>query len=153
MIETIDVIEITDTDGRVIEPEWLARAESVHRELRPQIEADYRAAMRRVFAGGARQCIAAIGDEVAGVAVYRIYENTFEGMQMYVDDLVTHELNRSRGIGKRLLDHLAERARGAGCVALNLDSGTQRREAHRFYFRERMAVTSFHFSRSLSDAG
>ena len=144
------IVDITAADGSVIEPEWLARSESVHRQLRPQLPQDYAAKMRRVFADGARMCVAVRGDRVVGIAVHRIHENTVDGVQMYVDDLVTDESRRSRGVGKALLDHLAALARAAGCTQLTLDSGTQRREAHRFYFRERMAVTAFHFTRPLA---
>jgi hypothetical protein len=38
------------------------------------------------------------------------------------------------------------RARELGCETFSLDSGTQRHEAHAFYFREGMRVTSFHFA-------
>ena len=106
--------------------------------------------MRRVFADGARMCVAAREDTVVGVAVHRIYENTFDGIQMYVDDLIADESKRSQGIGKALMEHLQELARTAGCEKFNLDSGTQRQQAHKFYFREGMVVTSFHFAKPLA---
>ena len=77
------------------------------------------------------------------------HENTFDGVQMYVDDLVADESRRSKGIGKALMDHLQHLARDAGCENFNLDSGTQRQQAHRFYFREGMVITSFHFRKAL----
>jgi hypothetical protein len=40
-------------------------------------------------------------------------------------------------------------ARAAGCLRFTLDSGVQRSQAHKFYFREGMTVTSFHFGMSL----
>ena len=42
-------------------------------------------------------------------------------------------------------DWLQEYARTAGCETFSLDSGTHRQDAHAFYFRERMRVTSLHF--------
>jgi len=33
----IQIIEINDVDGNVIEPDWLAKAEGVHRQLRPHL--------------------------------------------------------------------------------------------------------------------
>jgi len=36
-------------------------------------------------------------------------------------------------------------ARERGCDTFSLDSGTHRREAHAFYFREDMRISSFHF--------
>jgi GNAT superfamily N-acetyltransferase len=151
MTHAITIIDVTDRDGRIVAPDGLARAESVHRELRPHLASDYAGTMRRVFAGGGRLSIATRDDRVVGVAVHRIYENTADGVHLYVDDLVTTELERSRGAGKALLDHLKAIARDAGCAFLTLDSGTQRRQAHKFYFREELVVTAFHFAIPLDD--
>lgn len=143
------LIEITDDEGRLTEARWLARAEAVHRQLRPKLPADYAAKMRRVFAGGGRMLIAAEGDAVVGVAIWRVHENTFNGVQMYVDDLVTDQTRRSRGVGRALMEALQAKARKLGCESCCLDSGTQRQQAHKFYFREGMVVTSFHFDKKL----
>jgi GNAT superfamily N-acetyltransferase len=145
----IRIVEITDDAGAVVSPDWFAKAESVHRQLRTALPADYSAKMKRVFAGGARMCVAVDGPVVAGVAVYRVHENTFQGRQLYVDDLVTDEKRRSTGVGRALLSYLEQKARAANLENLALDSGTQRQQAHRFYFREGMVVTSFHFGKRL----
>ena len=145
----MNIVSVTDASGKIVEPAWLARAEKVHRQLRTALPADYEAKMKRVFAGGARMCVAAEGESVRGVAVYRIVENTFEGLHLYVDDLVTDETRRSTGVGRALMDHMQGLARAAGCEAYTLDSGTQRQQAHKFYFREGMVVTSFHFRKPL----
>lgn len=145
----MQLIEITDASGQVVATDWLKRSEAVHRQLRPQLPADYRGKMERVFAQGGRMVVAADGDAVMGVAVWRLYENTHQGVQVYVDDLVTDEARRSRGVGHALIDWLCTHSRGLGATALTLDSGTQRRAAHRFYLRERFEITSFHFNKSL----
>jgi len=145
----MNIVEITDDQGRVAAPDWLEKAEAVHRQLRTALPSAYEAKMRRVFSGGARMCVAVEGGAVAGVAVYRMYENTFAGKQLYVDDLVTDEARRSTGVGRALLGYLEEKARAAGLDTLSLDSGTQRQQAHKFYFREGMVVTSFHFGKKL----
>jgi GNAT superfamily N-acetyltransferase len=145
----IRIVEVTDEQGAVAVPDWFGKAEAVHRQLRPTLPREYEAKMRRVFAGGGRMCVALEGQEVAGVAVYRMYENTASGRQLYVDDLVTDEKRRSGGVGRALLGHLEKKARGADFDNLSLDSGTQRQLAHKFYFREGMAVTSFHFGKKL----
>jgi len=144
------IVEVTDDSGAVVEPDWLAGAESVHRQLRAALPPDYKAKMERVFAGGARMCVAVEGDQVAGVAVYRLFENTFSGRQLYVDDLVTDERRRSAGVGRDLLGYLEQKARAAKFDNLSLDSGTQRAQAHKFYFREGLVVTSFHFAKKLA---
>jgi GNAT superfamily N-acetyltransferase len=146
---SFQIIPVTDERGVVAEPRWLARAEGVHRTLRTALPADYAGKMKRVFAGGGRMCIAAEGERVVGVAVYRISENTFAGLNLYVDDLVTDERERSRGVGHALMAHLERVARDAGCENLRLDSGTHRPQAHKFYFREGMVITSFSFNKPL----
>jgi GNAT superfamily N-acetyltransferase len=152
-MNAIRVVDITDTDGRIVETEWLVRAERVHRELRPHLPDDYIGKMQRVFAGGARMSVAVRDDAVAGVAVHRMHENTVDGVQMYCDDLVTQANARSSGVGAALMRHMEALARAAGCAKLNLDSGTQRQQAHKFYFREGMVVTSFHFAKPLAQEG
>ncbi len=143
------IIDVTDADGRVAEAAWLGRAEAVHRQLRTALPADYAARLAQVFANGGRLAVAAEGETVAGVALWRLIENTYEGRRLYVDDLVTDAAQRSRGVGKALLGHLENKARGLGCNVLALDSGAQRAAAHKFYFREGMHIPGFCFRKDL----
>ena len=143
------VIDINNAVGEVVALDWLVKAEPVHRQLRAHLPEDYIDKMRRVFAEGGRMCVAAHGDAVVGVAVYRVYENTCDGVHMYVDDLIADEAKRSGGIGKTLMDHMQDLSRKAGCESYNLDSGLLRNKAHKFYFREGMAVIGFHFGKPL----
>lgn len=143
------VVDVTDSDGKVVEPEWLGRAEAVHRQLRADLPADYGARLRTVFANGARMSLVTEDDAVRGVALWRVIENTYEGRRLYVDDLVTDETRRSRGIGKILLQHLERHAKEIHCDVLALDSGTQRSAAHRFYFRHGLVIPSFCFRKTL----
>jgi len=82
--------------------------------------------------------------EVVAVAGYRFLRNLVAGRVLYVDDLVTDSASRSRGAGGRLFDWLVERAREEGCSTLELDSGVQRFDAHRFYLNRRMVISSHH---------
>ena len=83
--------------------------------------------------------------QVRAVAGYRFLESLFSGKFLYLDDLVTRESDRSRGFGGELLDWLIEQAREHDCENLELDSGIQRFDAHRFYFAKRMDISSYHF--------
>ena len=145
----MQLIEVTDGQGRVIAADWLQAAEATHRQLRPQLPADYAAKMQRVFAQGGRMVVAVEDDAVHGIAVWRVFENTHQGMQVYVDDLVTDDRHRSQGVGRALIEWLSVRSRMLSATALTLDSGTQRIHAHRFYLRERFDITSFHFNKQL----
>ena len=93
------LVDVTGNDGRVLEPDWLGRAEGVHRQLRTGLPADYAGRLRSVFANGGRMTVAVETAEVRGVALWRVIENTYEGRRLYVDDLVTDQAQRSRGIG------------------------------------------------------
>src|SRR5947208_10275765 len=83
--------------------------------------------------------------EVCAVAGYRFLESLFSGKFLYVDDLVTREGDRSRGFGGELLDWLIKQAREYDCENLELDSGAERFDAHRFYLLKRMNISSYHF--------
>lgn len=122
----------------------------VMHELRPHLVAEeFVARVRRMQAEGYHLAMLVEDGVVRAVAGYRYYEKLFSGKNLYVDDLVTAPSQRSRGHGRALLAWLADEARARGCDQLELDSGVQRFEAHRFYFRERMHVSSYHFVRSL----
>jgi len=144
---TVRVVPVTDAKGAVTDAQTLAAAEPVHRQLRPQLPADYVKRMREVFAAGAEMAVAMQAGRVAGLAVWRVMEKTLSARELYCDDLVTDEGQRSTGVGHALMDHMAKVARERGCDLFTLDSGTQRQQAHKFYFREGMTITSFHFSR------
>ena len=96
---------------------------------------------------GYRLAVLSDGGEPLAVAGFRLGENLAWGRHLYVDDLVTLPEARSRGCGAALLTWLAEFARSEGARQLHLDSGTERADAHRFYRREGLEVSGFHFKR------
>jgi GNAT superfamily N-acetyltransferase len=119
-------------------------------ELRPHLdEASFAAVYAEGYPQGLRFLAAYDGDRCVGVAGWRIVALTSNLRQLYVDDLVTTGDGRSRGVGHALLGELEARARDAGCTVLDLDSGVQRHDAHRFYFRERMHISAHHFTKAL----
>ena len=123
----------------------------VLRELRPHLDAEsFAAVYAEGHPQGLRFLAAYDGDRCVGVAGWRILALTVSVRKLYVDDLVTTAATRSAGVGHALLTELEARARAAGCTVLDLDSGVHRQDAHRFYFRERMHVSSFHFTKPLT---
>ncbi|MFI1976855.1 GNAT family N-acetyltransferase [Streptomyces wedmorensis] len=124
----------------------------VLRELRPHLTPEL---FREVYEAGHPQGLrftAAYtdGGRCVGAAGWRIIHNTSSLRKLYVDDLVTAAVERSTGVGHALVAHLETHARAAGCQELNLDSGTHRTGAHRFYLRERFDIVAFHFTRLLA---
>ena len=119
----------------------------VMRQLRPNVPAaEYLATVRRMMQTDGYH-LAAIYDRdaVRAVAGYRFIEMLYCGKIMYVDDLNTDERYRSKGYGKELMDWLKDEATAHGCGQLHLDSGVQREDTHRFYFRERLTINCYHF--------
>ncbi len=145
----VAIIDVTDASGAIVQPELLANAELIHRELRPSIEPDYVGKMARIFQQGGRMAVALEADEILGLAVWRAYENTFSRLRFYCDDLVTTSARRSSGVGQALIDHMVSHAKRLGAESLSLDSGTQRTDAHRFYFRSGFVIPAFAFSKKL----
>ena len=133
--------------------EAIASCADVMRELRPHVAvADFVARVREQQRDGYQLAFVAEGGRAVAAAGFRLGRNLAWGRFLYVDDLVTSASVRSRGHGAALLRWLERRAREAGCDELHLDSGVQREDAHRFYRREGLEASSYHFRRSLSPA-
>ncbi len=140
----MEIVELAPGDER------LRATFPVLAELRTHlVEAEFRERFESCHRDGLRIAAVFEAGECRAVAGYRIYTNLLSGRHMYIDDLVTSERWRSRRYGKALNDHLAEKARREGCESLQLDSAVHRSAAHRFYFRERYSIRSFHFERTL----
>ncbi len=124
----------------------IARCFPVMAQLRPHLlAADFLARIRRQQAEGFHLAALEDAGAIGAVAGYRYHEKLVSGRTLYVDDLVTDSAKRSRGHGRALLAWLSAEARAHHCALLELDSGVQRFEAHRFYFRERLHVSAYHF--------
>ena len=137
-------IALAESDADIL------RCFPVMAQLRPHlVKAEFVARVRRMQGEGFLLARLEEDGTVRAVAGYRFHEKLFSGRTLYVDDLVSDPTHRSRGHGARLLTWLAEQARARDCDLLELDSGVQRFDAHRFYFRERMKIASYHFSRAL----
>lgn len=129
----------------------IAACYPVMRVLRPHIgEAQFLSQFRTPDSTGYRLAFAQVPEGIVAVAGFRLSENLAWGRFLYVDDLVTLPDYRSKGYGSKLLAWLKAYAVKAGCLQLHLDSGIQRKEAHRFYEREGMTVAGFHFVENLA---
>lgn len=128
----------------------IERCFNVLAELRPHLmQDDFLATVRAMEEDGF--CLAFIeqDNQVVAAAGFRIYSNLFMGKHCYVDDLVTAEAHRSKGFGQQMIDWLRAEAQAADCKWFHLDSGTQRDQAHKFYFAQGFNIASYHFSEEL----
>lgn len=120
---------------------------AVMQQLRPHLtEQEFVEQVKRQIAQGYQLCyLKNLNNKIATVAGFRLQESLVRGNILYVDDLVTDENQRSNGSGHILMAWLKDYAKSQLCRYLELDSGVQRQLAHRFYFKEEMAISSFHF--------
>lgn len=125
----------------------ILRCFPVMSQLRPHlVEAEFVARVRRMQGEGFLLARLEEDGVVCAVAGYRFHEKLFSGRTLYVDDLVSATTRRSKGHGAKLLAWLVAQARAKDCDLFELDSGVQRFDAHRFYFRERMKISAYHFT-------
>lgn len=133
--------------ARIVTDEQIMATYEVMRQLRPHVPVEaYLGTVQRLRQSDGYQLVAAYAEKtVCAVAGYRFMEMLYCGKMLYVDDLITDERYRSQGYGQALLNWLKAEAQAHGCRQLHLDSGVQREQAHRFYFREGLAINCYHF--------
>ena len=139
-----DVLSVDEPAAR---RSLLLDGETLHRQLRPALEADYPAQIERLIPEGARLAQVVDDGQVRAIALWRVFETTYCGWRLEIEDLVSGEAHRSKGYGAAMLRWLHDQAVALGCPTTTLISGTHRTRAHRFYFREGYAITAFPFVR------
>ncbi|HEX4576014.1 MAG TPA: GNAT family N-acetyltransferase [Edaphobacter sp.] len=128
-------------------PEEIDRCFTVMSQLRPMlIAAEFSTRIQIQQAEGYQLAFLEYQSAIVSVAGFRLQNMLSSGKTFYVDDLVTDAAARSQGHGEAMLQWLIALAREASCDTFSLDSGTQRQDAHAFYLRQRLRITSFHFS-------
>lgn len=129
----------------------IRRCYSALRALRPHIqESNFLENIKTLQRFGYRLATIERDNLAVSVAGFRLGVSLAWGQYLYVEDLVTLPDYRSLGLGAKLLQWLFEFATAEGCAQFHLDSGVQREDAHRFYKREQMQITSYHFSKKLA---
>ncbi|WP_199615278.1 GNAT family N-acetyltransferase [Paenibacillus alkalitolerans] len=124
---------------------------AVMKQLRPHLSADeYAAQIKRMQDLYGYKLLAVVeNNRVKSVAGYRLSESLAWGKYLYVDDLITDENSRANGYAALLLDWLEAEAEKCGFDQFHLDSGVHRHDAHRFYLKRKMKISSHHFQRTL----
>lgn len=89
------------------------------------------------------------GALIGFVTGYQDMHSVRYGYRVWVEDLAVDPQERSKGVGKALLDAAKAWARERGATHLELDSALARTDAHRFYDREGADYRSFSFGWTL----
>lgn len=122
----------------------------VLKQLRPDLTAE---SLNAVLSSDDAQIptfsVMIVQGRVRAIAGWRLIANVNAGRKVYIDDLAVDASVRSAGFGAALMEYLVGKAKDLGCSTVDLDSGVQRFEAHRFYLRERFQISSHHFVKAL----
>lgn len=88
-------------------------------------------------------------EQIVVVAGFRVATFLAWGRVLYIDDLATHPQRKRAGFGGALLDWLIAEGQRLQCVAVHLDTGHQRHDAHRLYLNKGFVLSSHHMSLNL----
>lgn len=121
-------------------------------ELRPHLNAEKIREMLPILFQENYQ-IVFVGDEklAYSLAGFRTLHFFYSGKTLYIDDLITHPLHRKKGYGELLLNWLKEFSRANNYDHFSLDSGFQRKDAHRLYLNAGLELESFHFGKKVTE--
>ena len=125
--------------------EWLFEAPG---SVPPRWDPDQAAARLRaaIESPDAEVLVADVEGRVAGICtIYDDIDSVRFGRRAWVEDLAVDPAERSRGVGKALMDATKDWAQEHGASHLELDSAEPRVDAHRFYEREGAAYRSICF--------
>ncbi len=88
--------------------------------------------------------------QISALMGYRILSDFVRGRHVYVDDLVTTQLARSRGIGAKLLNYAEGIARDLNCDCLRLCTGLENSRGIQFYERNGWTKRSFAYVKKIN---
>jgi len=126
--------------------EEIAACYPVMKQLRAHLQVgEFVSTVRRLELTGYRLAYFEVEDRLVAVTGFRVLEDLPRGRFLYVDDLVTDETFRSKGVGAQLLAWLRAHAKAEACNSVQLDTGLQRKGAQRFYEREGMRLSCYHY--------
>ncbi len=94
--------------------------------------------------------VAELGGDVAGLAAGQVFDAIHaDGPAAWLMALVVDERARGSGVGRALVDHVADWARRHGAAKLSVPTHTRREAAHRFYEHLGFERNGYRYTRSL----
>lgn len=89
-------------------------------------------------------------NQIVGLVSVRLYTDLVRGTHLYIDDLVTDQKQRSKGLGAKLLKHVEKLSKDSGCESLRLCCALSNESANKFYKREGWSERSLAFVKKTS---
>jgi GNAT superfamily N-acetyltransferase len=145
-------VEVQETRIKeVLDQEGFIAAYPVMHQLRTHLQLDqFLTMVDEMREQGYRMFTLEVEHKIVAVTGVAILTNLYNGRHLYVYDLITDQSNRSAGYGAKLLDFIHQFAKDNECSLVELSSGVQRVDAHRFY-ENRMGYikTSYSFRKEI----
>ena len=129
----------------------LERCYPVMKELRPHLSfEDYIAIYNDSHATDGYE-IVALEDQgqILALMGYRFLSDFVRGKHVYIDDLVSTEKARSRGLGAELLNFAEEIAQNSRCKSLRLCTGIENERGIKFYERNGWTKRAYAYTKKL----
>jgi GNAT superfamily N-acetyltransferase len=89
--------------------------------------------------------------KVFAMAGFRTMKVRFSGKTLYVDDLITLPDHRRKGYGDALLRWMIQYAKDHQFDHFSLDSGLERKKAHKLYLKHGLEGIGAHFAKDVID--
>ncbi len=87
---------------------------------------------------------------VLAVMGYRVLYDYVHGKHLYIDDLVSTESQRSKGLGAKLLNYADEMAKELGCKGLRLCTGIENEQGKLFYQKHGWNLRAVAFKKKIT---
>lgn len=133
-------------------PSDLERCYPVIKELRPHLSfEEFLSIYNHAKHSDSYELVAVEQDgQIMAVMGYRFLTDFVRGKHVYIDDLVSTEKARSKGLGAELLKFAEGIALETNCAGLRLCTGVENERAVNFYEREGWTKRAYAFTKKLS---
>lgn len=96
--------------------------------------------------------VAEVDNKVIGfIGLCKLYAYEYDQEYVRIISLVVNEKYRSKGIGTKLVKSGEQWAINEGAIAIALNSGINRKEAHEFYNSNGYSIKGYSFSKLLNE--
>lgn len=123
----------------------------VMKELRPHLSFDeYLEIYNEAHSSDGYEIVAIESEgKVLAALGYRILSDFVRGRHIYVDDLVSSESVRSKGLGAQLLKYAESIAEEMGCKSLRLCTGIENERGVQFYEKNGWTKRAYAYTKKL----
>ncbi len=131
-------------------PAEMARTYPLIRQLNPDLSKTVFTRRLQIMVKNGYRAIAAVeGKKILGTSGFWTGTRFWCGDYIEPDNIVVDQSQRSKGVGKLLMQWMEKEAKRLTCDIVMMDSYTHNTASHRFYFREGYIIKGFCFVKDM----